>query len=206
MSKILNIVFDFGGVILTDDDTGVLVDNDELIKKYGSNRQFFVEAWDRNWDSIGENKIGIVDFYSKLQKEVVGSVDEKFSKRLFEIYKEKTQTLEPFYLLPKLKEKYNLFALTNIFKEGLEFKRQKYNLDAFFPTIIASCDSQVSKPGQKIFKILVESTNIRPEETLFIDNSEKNIKTAKALGFRTCLYTGIVSLKKEFEKIGISYE
>lgn len=205
MNKITNIVFDFGGVILTDDDIGVLFDNDELMEKMGSSWQSFAESWDRNWDLVGESKIGIIDYYSKLQKEVVGVADEDFSKRLFEIYKQKTQTLEAFNLLPNLKEKYDLFALTNIFKEGLDFKRQKYNLDSLFSTIIASCDFHVSKPSPKIYQILIDTTKLRPEETLFIDDREKNINTAKELGFNTHLYIGIVPLKREFEKIGVEY-
>lgn len=206
MSKITNIVFDFGGVILTDDDVGVLFNNDELMNKLGSNWQSFAEAWDRDWDLVGDGKLGIIDYYSKLQKEAVGMVDEDFSQRLFEIYKEKTKTLDAFSLLPKVKQRYNLFALTNIFKEGLKFKNEKYKLDDIFSTIVASCDFQVSKPNLKIFKILIDSTNLIPEETLFIDDREKNIKTAEKLGFNTHLYTGIVNLKREFERLGISYD
>ncbi len=206
MNSIKNIVLDFGGVILTDDDVGVLFDNDELIRKFDTSWQVFADVWDSDWRLVGEDKIGIIDYYSKLQKEATGSIDVDFSKRLFEIYKQKTQTLDAFSLLPKLKENYNLFALTNIFKEGLEFKRQKYNLDSIFSNIIASCDFQVSKPDSEIYKILIESTKLNPEETLFVDDREKNIKAAEKFGFKTHLYTGIVSLKRELEKLGIAYE
>lgn len=206
MNNIKNIVLDFGGVILTDDDVGVLFDNDELINKFNTSWQVFADAWDRDWRLVGEDKIGIIDYYSKLQEEAIGSSDVIFSKKLFEIYKQKTKTLDAFNLLPKLKENYNLFALTNIFKEGLEFKRKKYNLDNIFSTIIASCDFQVSKPEPEIYKILIESTKLIPEETLFVDDREKNTKAAEKIGFKTHLYTGITSLKRELEKLGITYE
>ena len=43
------------------------------------------------------------------------------------------------------------------------------------------------KPHPEIFRQMIADTGIRPEESLFIDDSAANIETGKALGFNTYL-------------------
>ena len=40
------------------------------------------------------------------------------------------------------------------------------------------------KPNPEIFKIVLENHGLVPEETLFIDDSEENIKAASGLGIK----------------------
>lgn len=40
------------------------------------------------------------------------------------------------------------------------------------------------KPGAEIFRVMIERSGMTPERTLFIDDSEKNIQTARELGFQ----------------------
>ncbi len=203
---IKNIIFDFGGVILTDDDIGVLFDNPEIKEKFKVNEIVLQNAWTKYWREVGENRMTIFEFYNAFQKEVTGKIDKELSKELFNIYKSRTRTLEPYNLLPNLKEKYKLFALTNIFKEGYEFKKEKYNLDSFFDMIVASCEVQISKADPEIFQILISRAEILPEESLFIDDRVKNVAQASKMGFKIHKYETIADLKKDLDKLGIIYE
>ena len=200
---IKNIIFDFGGVILTDDDIGFLFDNKELLDILKVDRSVLGPVWDKNWKDVGENRLTIFEYYDVLQKELVGRSDHEFSKRLFEIYKERTKTLPLYSLLPKLSSKYDLFALTNIFKEGLVFKRDKFKLDNYFKFIAASCDIGISKPNQEIFDYLIDKTNIDPKETIFVDDREKNVIKAQELGFVAIRYVNYNGILKFFRELGI---
>ena len=40
------------------------------------------------------------------------------------------------------------------------------------------------KPSSEIFRIVEKRYGIMPEETLFFDDSEANVKAAEALGFK----------------------
>lgn len=46
----------------------------------------------------------------------------------------------------------------------------------------------MSKPGEDIFKEAVREGGFIPEETLFIDDGQANIDTAKRLGFKVLLF------------------
>ena len=41
------------------------------------------------------------------------------------------------------------------------------------------------KPDAEIFEYVLQDANIRPEETLFIDDAIPNCRTAESLGFHT---------------------
>ena len=43
----------------------------------------------------------------------------------------------------------------------------------------------LKKPNRDIFDHVVANSHIKPEESIFIDDNEANIKAAKALGFNT---------------------
>ncbi|WKZ25282.1 MAG: HAD-IA family hydrolase [bacterium] len=203
---IKNIVLDFGGVVLTDDDVGVLFDNKEIKERYGVSDQVLHDAWVKYWHEVGEGRMTIFQFYDNFQKEISGKVDGGLSIELFKIYKSRTRTLEPYDILPNLKRKYKILALTNIFKEGYEFKREKYGLDNFFEMIIASCEVGVSKPNQDIFQILLDRSKIIPEESLFVDDREKNTVQASKMGFNTLLYDNFTNFKEKLIDFGIKYE
>ena len=38
------------------------------------------------------------------------------------------------------------------------------------------------KPSQQFFKFILDKENVKPEETLFIDDSLNNVQAAKSLG------------------------
>ena len=55
-----------------------------------------------------------------------------------------------------------------------------------------------------------ESLNVQAEESVFIDNKEKNLKTPKHMGFKTYFYetskSDIDSLKNQLSEWGIDIE
>ena len=46
-------------------------------------------------------------------------------------------------------------------------------------------EMKMAKPEPEIFKAIIEDAGIEPKETLFIDDSEMNCKTAQNLGIST---------------------
>ncbi len=203
MIKIENIIFDLGGVVLTDEDVGFLFDNEEAKRLFNSRDEKMADAWKKNWRLGGEGKVTNLEFYNLLQKEIKDEFNEGWSKRFIRYYKERTRALESYYLLPKLKKKYNLYCLTNMTPWGFKFKKDKFKLDKYFKIIVSSSEEKISKPDPKIFKILIKKAKIKPSETLFIDDNERNTKAGEDLGFVVYKYEGIESMEKRFKELGI---
>ena len=56
-----------------------------------------------------------------------------------------------------------------------------------FDHLFLSHEMQLAKPDPRIFYEVIETTGIKPEETLFLDDSRSNIETAKNIGFQAQL-------------------
>ena len=60
-------------------------------------------------------------------------------------------------------------------------------LSDYFDKLYLSYQMKCTKPDPKIFKMMIEDSGINPSESLFIDDSKRNIDAAKECGLQTCL-------------------
>ena len=93
-------------------------------------------------------------------------------------------------MLLELKKHYRLFLLSNTnalhWIEGRKrFNYKGYKAEDFFDQIFLSHEIHELKPSAEAFLKVAQMANIKPEETLFIDDLEASCKSAEALGFHT---------------------
>ncbi|MBP9817044.1 MAG: HAD-IA family hydrolase [Candidatus Pacebacteria bacterium] len=65
-----------------------------------------------------------------------------------------------------------------------------------FDPILISSDLKMLKPNRDIFEEAARRCGVAPEEILFIDDAEKNVNGAKAVGMNAFLYTDFASFKR----------
>jgi putative hydrolase of the HAD superfamily len=100
--------------------------------------------------------------------------------------------LRRLQLLVQLRNHYDLFLLSNTneiheaaFNEIL-FKSCGYNTIAhFFDRVYLSHRVGMRKPDAAVFQHILAENQLKPEHTLFIDDSPQHIETAKSLGIQT---------------------
>lgn len=99
--------------------------------------------------------------------------------------------LERLEFLEKLQNKYDIFLLSNTnpthidrFEHhvGLTFAREFY---AHFNKIYFSYETKVRKPEEAVFNLILKQNNLKPNKTLFVDDTLEHIEAAKALGINT---------------------
>jgi len=186
MSKIKNIIFDLGGVLLNINPLLSLLElerlsgipSDELILKLGSAKIF--EKFD------------------------TGSLDPaQFGRELCRIMNSETSDAEieriwnllildfPWprvKLLQQLRKNYRVYLLSNtnvmhIRKYTREFfENNGFPMADLFDQVFYSCDIGIHKPDEGIYTHVLHSADLLPAETLFIDDSLANIKAAIKLG------------------------
>jgi putative hydrolase of the HAD superfamily len=61
-----------------------------------------------------------------------------------------------------------------------------------------SCDVKVSKPRPEIFEHCIAGLGTAPEETIFLDDREENIRAAAAMGWRTLLFEDAEQAQREW--------
>jgi 2-haloacid dehalogenase len=61
----------------------------------------------------------------------------------------------------------------------------------------------VGKPDPRIFRLASARYALRPERTLFVDDSPSNVEAAAALGFQAVTFTGADDLRRDLLARGV---
>lgn len=76
-------------------------------------------------------------------------------------------------------------------------------LGEVFGTTIVSGQEGIMKPDQRIFDLLCERAGVAPEDCVFIDDSEKNVKGAMDAGWDAIRFTDAPALRAALEQRGL---
>lgn len=193
------IIFDFGDVFLNLDKEAPRRE----FKKLGL-KEWTPELEQLNYQyEIG--KIDELEFMSSIQKHIgncdILAIREAWNSLLLDF---------PLYRLEFLQlvsTKYKLFLLSNTdqthidkfeHKVGQSFARDFYSC---FEKVYFSFDIHMRKPDENAFKYVLNSHNLTPKKTLFIDDKKEHTEAAKKLGLLTWnLQVGKEDVTQLFEK------
>ncbi len=185
---IKNLLFDLGGVIMdirrencvkAFQELG-MSDIGEFLGDYGQKGAFKL---------LEEGALTPDEFRAEIMKScprgTAGSqIDDAFNQFLVGI---------PAYRLEALaglRRRFGVYLLSNTNKImwdsriAEEFRKiPGREMDSYFDGTVTSFEARALKPSAEIFGYAVRKLGIVPEETLFLDDSQENIRAAVALGF-----------------------
>lgn len=75
-----------------------------------------------------------------------------------------------------------LYALTNWSAENFPVALRRFEFLAWFQDIVVSGQVGLAKPDPKIFQLAIARCALRPERTVFIDDSAANVEAGRAAG------------------------
>lgn len=198
---IKNVVFDFGQVMIRFEPS-------YMVGKYASDKQDAALLEEVVFDRLYWDKL---DAGSITDEEVVNACLARLPKRLHayvpDIYYHWIYNIPEIEgmseLLDDLKKTYGvrLFLLSNI-SAYFASHAGEFPLLSKFEKCIFSAVCGCVKPSREIFEYLCDSCGISAEETVFVDDSEKNIGGAESFGIKGILFDGDVhALRARLDKI-----
>ncbi|UOE42107.1 HAD family phosphatase [Chryseobacterium suipulveris] len=201
---IKNIVFDFGGVVMDWNPRYFFrsyFNDDEKMEYFLKN--IATDEWNAEQDrgrTLREGTEILVEKHPEWEKEIRAYYDNWTTMLRSDIP-------ENVAVLRKLEHTdYRLFGLTNWSAETFPYALANYDFFQIFEgKIVVSGTEKLIKPDPEIWKILTERYQIKPEETVFIDDNAKNIEVAKKLGFITVHITENADLEKQLHELGILF-
>jgi 2-haloacid dehalogenase len=96
-----------------------------------------------------------------------------------------------------------LYALTNWSAETFPLARPLFPFLEWFDGIVVSGDVRMVKPDPRIFAHLLETHGLRPEATVFIDDTPANVRAAQAAGMIALQFTDAGSLRTRLVELGL---
>lgn len=189
-APIKNIIFDLGGVFLNIDfqltnqafiDLGVIQFN-EMFTQHFSNPLF---------ELLETGKINEEEFYTAFRKESKTNLNNEQIKQawnalLLDFPKERIDWLK------SISKKYRIFLFSNTnqihydsFIEKFGMQHPGEDFDSLFIKAYYSQNLGLRKPYPESFQAILDEQGLQANETLFIDDTIKNVEAAHELGLQT---------------------
>ena len=96
-----------------------------------------------------------------------------------------------------------LYAITNYPAQAFPWAQQRFPFMALFRDIAVSGYERIMKPEAELFRILFRRNNLVPEQTIFIDDSIKNVDAARTLGMHGIHFGSPEALERELVELGV---
>lgn len=204
-TKIKNIIFDIGGVILNLDYTKTLKAFQELgvsnLDKSVYETPLFTD--------YEKGLISSQTFRTEASRQFDITVtdqqfDDAWNAMLLDL------PLERLQIIQKLSERYRTFILSNtnaIHKVAFEAKIQCVStlksLDEITQKAYYSHQIHDRKPNASIFRTVLQENNLLPQETLYLEDTHQHIQTAESLGIQTLHIQPPQTMQEALKSCGI---
>lgn len=195
------IIFDFGNVISLPQPEDVF---EQISKATGVPAEVLPLAYELRAPFDGGD-INRAELYKRvllkagMEKE---AGDRKLCKKLGDL-----DMLFWSYLNPKTlewgqelkKQGFKIAILSNMPFDFMDLYGDRVEFFKLADVPIFSCDYGIVKPERRIYEIVLEELGLSPEETVFFDDSSKNIDGAKAVGIHGFVFTTVEQAKSDLE-------
>jgi len=178
-------IFDMGGVLCENFDV-----IPSIAKHLGmTEKSFFIIAGE-NFRSLLEGKMSSHEFWKLFSLKSGRSIKEE----LFEKYFHPRINSDVKEIIKHLKAHSRVVCGTNVIDSHytLLLKRGDY---AIFDGVYASHLMGISKPDSDFYQYILQKEDVKPEKSVFVDDTEENVTAAKNLGIKSILFVNPIDLK-----------
>ena len=204
MSKIKNIIFDLGGVLVDWNPEYVYLDVFKGDRK--KMKWFFDEVctfdWNENQDAgyplaqATEDRIKLFPQYEEWIRVFYGRWEEMLGGPIEGTVK----LLKALVANPD----YRVLALTNWSAETFPVALKKFEFLHWFEGIVVSGTEKTRKPFADIYQITLDRYALNASDSLFIDDNLRNIEAAQALGIQTIHFKNPYQLQEALQLLQIA--
>lgn len=199
---IKNIIFDLGNVLVGVEPERFkkgLLSEGITRKKY----EYFGNKW-REHNSIHQFETGrmtTADFINFSLRNLDGELTGEKLVRYFNDMLVASEEMKNFLENFSSTNNYRLFLLSNTNPIHWKFVKRNFKYVSLIENCGLSYRLRLYKPDPRIYLKLIKSYKLNPGESLFIDDSKENCKSARSVGLRTITFSSYGSFIRKFRKL-----
>jgi putative hydrolase of the HAD superfamily len=197
----LNLVFDLGGVVLRWDPDAIIagVFSDPAIQAQVKQGVFA----DPDWLALDRGTLDREEAIRRAARRT-GIAEAEIRKLIYSVPASLVAFPDTVDLLYRLKAKgHPLYCLSNMHRASLEHIERAHRFWDVFIGAVFSCQQSLCKPEPEIYRHLLSAFKLKPQETLFMDDVQKNLDGAAQLGIRTLLFENAAQCERELHALGL---
>ena len=184
------ILFDLGGVIYTSN-------RNESVKRFAAlglkNADSRLSAYTQTgiFGDLEEGKVTDIEFLEALEKDTGKEISWNDCRHAWLGYAADLPERNIKLLETLCKQGYRLALASNTNEFMMswtcsnEFDGKGNSIKHYMDELYVSYKIGALKPSRRFFEFILDKENVKPEETLFIDDGPKNVEAAKSIGVNT---------------------
>lgn len=86
-------------------------------------------------------------------------------------------------------EGYSIYVLSNACNHFYDYFPKHYDMD-FFDGVMVSSTVHLIKPDARIYELLCDTYDLKPQECVFIDDRPENVEAAERVGMKGVVFDG----------------
>lgn len=197
MSSVKGIVFDYGGVLSAPQDPAFF----EVVREaMGLSREEVLAGWRRHRLELDRGVLSVVALYRQIGADYGVSVSEAVLERVGQADYDSWAHGNDAVLAwgRELKAAgYRLAILTNMPPDFLDrFERSAGAFRRLAEVEVVSGLEGVVKPEAAIYRLVEERMGLRGESLFFLDDTERNVEAARALGWRGAVFRTVAEARE----------
>jgi putative hydrolase of the HAD superfamily len=177
------IYFDFGGVLVNYDRVF-----QKVCRDFNLNFDEFLKFYNQFDSDLSVGKIKTEEFWRKCVDNFGLKNIDNYS--LTKAWVSDYDIIEPINkIIYFLENKFEIGIISNINSDIWEAAvEEKWVPNIKYKKVLLSYKIGITKPNNEIYKIAQQESGAKPDEILFIDDKEENLKIPKDMGWKTVLF------------------
>lgn len=197
------VIFDFGGVFDARHES--LAGFTDAAGRYGLDPQAF---YDRLYsgDAWQEAKVGQIsgrEYWRRIMTELGHAAEDDVDAFRQALFAGHTLDGAVVALAERLHGRFPLGLLSNATDELEGLLEERYGIHHLFDVVVNSARAKVAKPDPRAYQLVLDGLGVAASEALFIDDKQRNIRAAQALGIPSLLFTDAAALERELVARGL---
>jgi putative hydrolase of the HAD superfamily len=198
------VILDYGQVLLrcpTPEEFG------RMAKMFNVSFELFLELWEASRGPYDRGDLTAEEYWMKMAAQTNSLIDRKQIEILCEAEIEMWAHPNPgmFEWVSQLRSAgIRTGLLSNMPWDLVTHVRKNYGWMEDFTFKTLSAEVRLIKPDPAIYEYTLEGLGVSATETLFIDDREPNIRTARTLGMHAIQFQSVAQLRDDLEALGFA--
>ena len=197
--KIKAVIFDLGGVLVRTEFPEV---RQQLEKRLGfeSGTLDRIVWGGKEWELAQVGRISYEEYWRRVRAALGFSTPQEIADFRREYFSGDRLDGELVSLIEELRPHYKIGLLSNAPDKLEAWLEQDWGIKHLFDAIVYSAKVGLAKPDQRVFHLVLEQLDVAPSEALFIDDFQRNIDAALALGMHAIHFACTTALQSELPR------
>ena len=197
----MNLVFDLGGVVVRWDPDAIIAG---VFSDPGIRSTVKADVFSHSdWLELDRGTLARDEVIARAAQRT-GVAQGEMERLLHAVPPSLAVFPETVELLYRLKRKgYPLYCLSNMGFASIEYLEKTHTFWDAFDGAVISCRLQLCKPERAIYEHLLRTYALAAEDTLFIDDVQKNLDAAEKLGIRTLRFENAAQCERALRAFGL---